>query len=233
MTRCSPDAAASAGSAAPAASRAPPRPAQPGRSARKRNELSLGAHPHAREPGAFEPLGQRCRVDRVQRVADVDQLEQRPVPMLSVPANTPPGRSTRSASANARSCSSGAGQVVEHREAHDGRERAVRVGHRSRVALRHRDVGAELAFQPPAVARARAPARRAVPGDRASTRVVAPKPGPELEHLLAGLDARQAPRQQFALDVPRPPARGADEVVDAVHRRTLAAAPGRRILSGR
>ncbi len=44
-------------------------------------------------------------------------LNTQPVPMLSVPANTPPGRSTRATSPNTRSCALATGMwwsMVKH-----------------------------------------------------------------------------------------------------------------------
>src|SRR2546423_14148599 len=45
-----------------------------------------------------------------------------------------------------------------------------------------------------------------------------------LEHIVAGIDPLEAERDQLGIRLPRPPARGAQDIVRAVHRSTVAMA---------
>ncbi len=73
-----------------------------GRPGPEANAVLVGLDLHLAEPRLLQPAGQAGWFDRHADVAGV-QFPDSSLSRLSVPANTPSGRSTRAASANKRS----------------------------------------------------------------------------------------------------------------------------------
>ena len=107
--------------------------------------------------------------------------------MLSVPANVPPGRQDPGDLGEHLILEPRVGNVVEHREADDPGEGAVRERQRGRVALDDVDAVAEVTPEPLAVLRLELEhGQTRNPVDEQSRRL--PEPGPDLEHVVTELN---------------------------------------------
>ena len=104
-------------------------------------------------PGRLEPPRQRVRVDQVQRVPDVDQLEHEAVAEAVGAGERASGAEHPRDLRERPVLEVERRDVVEHREAQHAREAPVRIRQPGRVALGDRDRVSQRRPQAPAIAR--------------------------------------------------------------------------------
>jgi hypothetical protein len=153
----------------------------------------------------LQPSRERHRVEQVQHVADMDQLEDAAL------ADAVGAGERAARSGHARDLGECTvlelerWDVVEHREAHGSREAPILERQPRRVALDDLDGSAERAAQALAVALVQLERGQLghLPAEDPSGGA---ESGADLEHVVTQLDPLESPRQQLVLDTVRPPA---------------------------